>query len=321
MITRVYLKNFRGIAEESVDLNTMTALVGKNGAGKSSFVDALRFVRDALTLGLEDAVLIRHGISALRRWAPTRPFDIEIVVDLRISRRNARYGFVLTSGREGDFRVKHEFAEIEIILAGEERKTRFERSGTQWKELPTNRLGGTFRGQNLDYTSLALPSIGFFTPDFHRMQRFLRGMTFYTIFPNTLREAQKPSPSSTLSDHGENLATIARKLKTLGRHKNIIKTLDTIVGGIKDITVQQVGGFLVTQLLHSMKENQTTWFDLSQESDGTLRLLGILVAISQGTNVSFVAIEELRSLNSLCIPAHLAFYAIFSKKLLQLNSY
>jgi predicted ATPase len=34
----------------------MSVLIGKNGAGKSSFVDVLRLVRDILTLGLEDAV-------------------------------------------------------------------------------------------------------------------------------------------------------------------------------------------------------------------------------------------------------------------------
>lgn len=291
MITRVYLKNFRGIGEESIELGSMTALVGKNGAGKSSFMDALRFVRDALTLGLEDAVLIRHGISALRRWAPTRPFDIEISLEIRASRMNGKYGFALASGREGEFRVKHEFGEVGGSLEDGKPQTRFERKGSQWVELPTGR-GRSARGQALDATALALPSIGFFTPDFHRMQRFLRDMTFYTIFPNTLREPQKPSPSRILTDHGENLATIARKLKIQGRHKEIVKTLNKIVGGIENLDVQQVGGFLVTQLLHTMNESQTTWFDLSQESDGTLRLLGMLVALAQRQGVSLVAIEE-----------------------------
>lgn len=291
MITRVYLKNFRGIGEEVVDLQQMTVLVGKNGAGKSSFVDALRFVRDALTLGLEDAILIRHGISALRRWAPTRPYDLEIGLEIRTSRTQGEYGFVLASGKEGDFKVKHEYGKVSRMVGDEERTARFERKGSQWTELPTERVRS---GQSLDATALALPSIGFFTPDFHWIQRFLREMTFYTIFPNTLREPQKPSPSRTLTDHGENLATIARKLKSQGRHKTIVKTLNKIVGGISDIEVQQVGGFLVTQLLHSMNEDQKTWFDLSQESDGTLRLLGILVALFQfhRLGVSFVVIEE-----------------------------
>ncbi len=291
MITEIYVKNFRGIGEETVHLGKMSVLVGKNGAGKSSFVDALRFVRDALTIGLEDAVLVRHGIAALRRWAPTRPYDLEIRIRIDVPRARGTYGFTLASGGEGEFKVKHEFAEVGGDLTDGKPVTRFERRGSQWIDLPESR-GRAPEGQPLDNTALALPSIGFFTPDFLRMQRFLREMTFYTIFPNTLREPQKPSPSRTLGDHGENLATIARRLKTSGKHAELIATLNKVVGGVQDIDVQQAGGFLVTQLLHSMTENQTAWFDLSQESDGTLRLLGILVALSQRLSVSFLAIEE-----------------------------
>ena len=57
MITQVHIKNFRGIGDQIVDLSRLTVLVGKNGAGKSTFVDALRLVRDAMTVGLEDAIM------------------------------------------------------------------------------------------------------------------------------------------------------------------------------------------------------------------------------------------------------------------------
>ena len=292
MITEVYVKNFRSIGEETIHLGKMTALVGKNGAGKSSFVDALRFVRDALSLGLEDAVLVRHGISALRRWAPTRPYDIEIRIKIDAYRANGIYGFTLASGGEGDFRVKHEFGEVSGYHENDPKKTtRFERRGKEWIHLP-DKSGRSSPVGTLDDTALALPSIGFFTPAFLRLQRFLKEMTFYTIFPNTLREPQKPSPSRTLTDHGENLATIARRIKVAEKHLEIVSTLNRVVGGIQDLEVQQAGGFLVTQLLHSMGQDQTAWFDLSQESDGTLRLLGILVALSQRTGVSFIAVEE-----------------------------
>ena len=53
MITRVEIKNYRSIAHADVTMKSLTVLVGRNGSGKSSFVDALKFVRDALQLGLE----------------------------------------------------------------------------------------------------------------------------------------------------------------------------------------------------------------------------------------------------------------------------
>jgi ABC-type multidrug transport system fused ATPase/permease subunit len=52
-----------------VILGPLTALVGPNGSGKSNLVDALRFLADALRMGLEAAVNKRQGIAAIRRWS------------------------------------------------------------------------------------------------------------------------------------------------------------------------------------------------------------------------------------------------------------
>lgn len=41
IIKHVYVKNFRSILDESLPCDCLTALVGRNGAGKSSFLRAL----------------------------------------------------------------------------------------------------------------------------------------------------------------------------------------------------------------------------------------------------------------------------------------
>lgn len=46
-ITRPRLKNFRSIAECDVELGPLTVLAGYDAAGKSNFLDALRFVQAA----------------------------------------------------------------------------------------------------------------------------------------------------------------------------------------------------------------------------------------------------------------------------------
>jgi predicted ATPase len=60
------------------------------------------------------------------------------------------------------------------------------------------------------------------------------------------------------------------------------------------IKVTQAGSFLVVELNHedTAKDGRKNWFDLSLESDGTLRLLGLLVALLQDPSPSLVAIEE-----------------------------
>ncbi|MBV9083802.1 MAG: AAA family ATPase [Acidobacteriaceae bacterium] len=295
MITEVHVKNFRGIGDETVFLNRLSVLVGPNGAGKSSFVDAIRFVRDAVSLGPDDAVLRRHGIAALRRWSPRRPYDLEIVLKFSLSGLHGCYGFSLASVGEGNFRIKHELCGIG--RTAESIDTRFERQDDRLVDLP-QKQERHFRNRELDPTTLVLPTAALLSMECAKLRRFFREMEFFTIFPNTLREPQKPFSSLTsLGDHGENFATVLRALLKRGTYSDeLTSALGRVVPGIKGIRVSGVGGYLVTELEHAFGEGKSAWFDLSQESDGTLRLLGLLVALyysrSTGHLHRFLALEE-----------------------------
>jgi hypothetical protein len=61
LITRVRIDNYKSIAHCDVALGLFTVLLGLNTAGKSNFLDALRFVRDALVNGSAEAVSARGG--------------------------------------------------------------------------------------------------------------------------------------------------------------------------------------------------------------------------------------------------------------------
>lgn len=67
--------------------------------------------------------------------------------------------------------------------------------------------------------------------------------------------------------------------------------LNKVVPDIKDFQVQKIGGYLVIKLLHSYEKGEH-WFDASQESDGTLRVLGLLAALYQDSPPTLLAIEE-----------------------------
>ena len=70
-ITRIRVKNFRSIADSSLDLGAATVLVGPNGSGKSNFLDAVAFLSDAppnqLGYGVLRAAGVRGGPYAGRR--------------------------------------------------------------------------------------------------------------------------------------------------------------------------------------------------------------------------------------------------------------
>jgi AAA domain, putative AbiEii toxin, Type IV TA system len=73
LLTRVVLKNYKSIAACDVELASLVFLVGPNGAGKSNFVDALRFVADALRGSLDHALRERGGIKEVRRRSGGAP--------------------------------------------------------------------------------------------------------------------------------------------------------------------------------------------------------------------------------------------------------
>ena len=54
------------------------------------------------------------------------------------------------------------------------------------------------------------------------------------------------------------------------------------------------GSYLVVEVAHddNLEGNTTRWFDLSSESDGTLRLIGLLVAFLQQPSPTLFAVEE-----------------------------
>jgi predicted ATPase len=287
MITRVQVKNYRSLADVDVALGPLTILVGRNGAGKSTFLDVLRFVRDALRHGLEDAIVARHGTPSLRRWSPRKPYNVEIGLTVETSSFWGEYSFVIASGQRGNYRVQRE-----VCCVGREQsivEDKFETKGGKWITLPQGRFAETsVRSERpIESTTLVLPTLGLFSPLFTLMRRHLGG-NFYNIIPNVLREPQKPSTEKILTDHGENFSSIARLLP--GRNKrfpDMLRSLSRVVDGVTDMRVREVGGYLVTELKHNELRDQkannenSPWFELALESDGTLRMLGMLVALYQ----------------------------------------
>lgn len=65
-LQRVVLHNYRSIVACDVRMQPLTFLVGSNGSGKSNFLDALRFVTDALRMSLDFAVRVRGGVDEIR---------------------------------------------------------------------------------------------------------------------------------------------------------------------------------------------------------------------------------------------------------------
>jgi predicted ATPase len=80
-LTRAILKNDKSMAACDVHLSPLVFFVGPNGAGKSKFLDALRFVADALRSSLDHALRDRGGIDEVRRRSRGHPTHFGVRVD------------------------------------------------------------------------------------------------------------------------------------------------------------------------------------------------------------------------------------------------
>ena len=73
------IRGYKSIAFCDVTLEPLTILVGRNASGKSNFVDALAFLRDAVRYNISDAINRRGGMgSLLCRAVNAKQFSIEV---------------------------------------------------------------------------------------------------------------------------------------------------------------------------------------------------------------------------------------------------
>jgi predicted ATPase len=304
LITRIWVKNYRSLADVDIQLEPLTVLVGPNGSGKSNLVDVLRFVSGALQHGLDAAVVDQRGMSALRRWsAKGRPYDVEIGLGLKTAVLDGEYRFTLGSERRGEYRVKTERCLVRVT--GETKpeasdiwaeawhgwapgEAGFETNNGKWVREPP----GAYPA--IQPTALVLPLLTGLSP-FKTLYDFLTGMSFYNILPTKLTEPQKPANPYPLDKYGENLATVLRELK-LNRKDAVTdleRALSSVMGDVQGYQVSQVGGYLVTKLRHAAAAGERApLFELAQESDGTLRMLGILAVLYQDPPRTLIGLEE-----------------------------
>src|SRR6185295_9241953 len=282
MIERLSVSNYRSLGENvTLELGPFTALVGPNGSGKSNVVDVLRFVSDAMQMGLSGAITHRHGIAAVRRWSAGHPFNVSIGLRLvLVGGFQGHYSFELRGDSAEEYRVKVE----EASVWGRSGQSHFRIEGGKWVVGPPGLT------PSLDERSLALPIIGG-DARFQPLVQALQQISIYSIFPDTLRAPQKYSPVKPIDTHGSNWASILKDQPRDSWKPDLISALQKLTGDIEDIKVSQAASYLVVQFRHTSK-GRPKWFDAAQESDGTLRVAGIVTALLQEPPVPVIGIEE-----------------------------
>jgi predicted ATPase len=280
VIRTLTVSNYRSLDKGvRIALGQFTALVGSNGSGKSNVVDVLNFLRDIMHLGLGGAITERGGVAAIRRWSSGRPFNVAIEVEVTLQDGTATYGFELAGDKQEEYRVKWEKASI--LRGGA--LVEFAVDGGKWSG-PSGLL------PQVNDTRLALPTVGG-DERFLALFEELKSMTVYSVFPDTLRQPQKYNPEKPMLRHGQNWISILQDQPEATWKLELVAALAKLTGDIEDVKVERAAGYLVAQFLHTSSPRKK-WFAADQESDGTLRVAGIVSALLQEPPLSVIGIEE-----------------------------
>ena len=292
-LQRVTLKNYKSIAACDVRLGPLTFLVGPNGSGKSNFLDALRFVTDSLRRSVDHALRDRGGIKEVRRRSGGHPTHFAIRLDFALpSGERGHYSFRISSAVQAGFTVQDE----ECTVIKTDARTNSENFRVREGAVVSSTLSNP-PASAPDRLYLVNAS-GF--PQFRPVYDALSKMGFYNLNPDHIRDLQPPDTGDILARDGSNLASVLSHLSKRNEptKKRIEEFLAKVVPGVRAVEAKHIGPKETLEFKQDVAGSKDPWsFFAANMSDGTLRALGVLVALFQGANgvtskVPIVGIEE-----------------------------
>jgi hypothetical protein len=124
MITEIYLKNFRGFEDHFVPLRPLTIIVGRNNAGKSTIVEALRLISLVVSRFKGDLAAIPRSWEFPKSKRSPNPYK-----DLEINLKSVFFGY---GNPPALIRAKFDTGEvIEISISDDDITARYDRTKTR----------------------------------------------------------------------------------------------------------------------------------------------------------------------------------------------
>ncbi len=292
LLTARLLKNYKSIANCSVQLGPLNFLVGPNGAGKSNFLDALRFVTESLNTSLDHALRERGGIAEVRRRSSGHPSHLGIRLEFTLpSGANGYYAFRIGSRFKGGFEVQQEECYINGPTALDSPFYKVENGGvvkSHAKVVPSASSDRLF----------LVAASGL--PEFRSLYDALIHMGFYNFNPDLIRGLQPPDAGDILRRDGGNLAYVLSVMEedSPEARDRVVEFLAKVLPGMEDVSVKRIEDWKTLEFKQSAQSDTVPQrFSPMNMSDGTLRALGVLTALFQSANgdgnrVPLLGIEE-----------------------------
>jgi predicted ATPase len=271
MFTHVQLESWRNFISADVVLGRRVFLVGPNASGKSNFLDAFRFLRDVADPqgGLQRAVAERGTVSQIRSLHARRYSNVAI--DVRIALESGEWHYRLEFSQDNQRRpiiaresVEHDGAEKLKRPNADDNDDRTLLNQTHLEQVSANK-------------------------DFRPVAEFLAQVRYSHLIPQLVRDPVR-SAGKAWDPYGakflDQLARMQRDQPRIfeSRLKRILEALKIAVPQLEKIQLERdVEGVPHLRGLYAHWRPNAGWQEEKQFSDGTLRLMGLLWALLDGS--------------------------------------
>ena len=315
----------------SQPLTPITAVIGKNGVGKSALFDAFGFMADALKFGVEEACDARGrgGFEKIRTQGETGPIEFEVYYKqhgnarpityevaiaadksgrpyvfrerLRQRRRGQKYGrpfsfLVLNNGRGVAWKGGGEYQEDQLgTMIGEAlERDNIDEFVALIDLLKKEESDETEFIELEDQRKLGIATLGVLKqhPRISAFRRFIEGWYLSYFTPDAARSLPLAGPQSRLNIHGDNLGNVVQFMER--EHPRRFQTiLKRIAEKIPGI--DQIDTERTNDgrlLLRFNDKGFQEPFYAQQMSDGTLKVFAYLLLLEDPTPPPFLCIEE-----------------------------
>lgn len=330
------IRNFRALKDVTLGqlwnqrysepLTPMTAVIGKNGVGKSTLFDAFGFLADSLKSGVEEACDMRGrgGFEKIRAQGQKGPIEFEvyykedgnarpITYELSIDVDDFGRPFVLKERlRQRRKGQKHGWPFSFLILnSGKGVVWKGEQEGQQINEdqddfdllgfiesIKTGEVKEESRETEVveleDKRKLGIATLGSLKqhPRISTFRRFIEGWYLSYFTPDAARSLPLAGPQKHLNIHGDNLGNVVQFMERehAKRFQSILNRIAEKIPGINRIDTEKTNDGRL--LIRFNDKGFQDPFYAQQMSDGTLKVFAYLLLLEDPTPPPFLCIEE-----------------------------
>lgn len=279
-ITCLSLANWRNFSQVDIAVPRRVFLVGPNASGKSNVLDSIRFLHDVVAVGggFQEAVRKRGGVSQLRCLAARQYPDIAVEIHVGTDESPTLW--------EYEIRFTQDQKKRPIL-----KKERVSRDGVQLFARPDQHDRGD--PERLSQTYLEQVNVN---QPFRDIADFLKTVRYLHIVPQLVREPDRSVGRANDpfgGDFLEHVARTPRKTKA-ARLRRITNALKVAVPQLTELELwSDPRGTPHLRGKYKHWRPHGAWQTESDFSDGTLRLLGLLWAMLDGSGPLLLEEPEL----------------------------